>query len=268
MRENHPRYDFRIDSFTCDVFWESYSIDYTLYKGIKGLDFFASNILFIPPIKDLVQHWYPAVPYPTQVVKTLQDTRLWVLMLEGNFVVTPCDEWAGEVKVIPYNYLKECRLEGQEITVFFVTKEEFRRYIKEIGNINIQEKRCIFFSKLGRESIIYKLFEEKILNTSYLSEYQLEAIRRTRLENKCVVPISIKRYHQRLKKIQDLWRINQKDWGMKKEYLNNEIELAFKYKNNVLDDLAIMGIAFEGMRDKLGRLYDDIIELEDLLKFI
>jgi hypothetical protein len=255
MREDYPRYDFILDYKSSYAVSDNYYVNKNLAVGIKELAFFASTILFMPKIEDIHTNWYPEIPLPEDNVKlnTKQDVRKWILMAEGNFVVMPADELSGKEKVIPYEHLKPLRWkEDDMIVIFFVSKKDFKEYIRIVNLIGKREKRSIHFSVLQKYPKMYNFIKEKIVESSYLTENQLQDIRRTRLDNGSVVPKSLIEYWERLKK---------ETFLMNKSLLEIQ-ESILGLKEDLLDDLAVEGLIFQDIEKKDEALYKVIINLE------
>lgn len=191
-----PRYDFRIGYVK-----EADQGDYTkkLAKGIFTLllNHFV-DIRFIPRIEN-IDNLIDEYSYDDTTTQGVQMACLF----ESKYVVTPSDANEGKNRIISKTVLAKqfnVALEdiASEIIVFYVSVKTYKKYIREVRNIfytdkygdstNIFYRQNAFMEDLKKEYKLAVFLENRIINSSYFSDYELAFLERQRDKEGNVIP--------------------------------------------------------------------------------
>lgn len=166
-----------------------------IFKLTLGLHF--PEVLFLPKIDAIQESWPPYVAYHS--LASVQDICI-ELMLASDYIVTPCNEWAGTVKILQPEDKKpdpdnaELIYSNKSI-VFFITEQDYEIYrqeAKEIAALNDLEEiiqyETVSYTRtedLERCMIIPVFIKEQVI--PYFSDRDLYEISRKRDENGTIV---------------------------------------------------------------------------------
>lgn len=104
-----------------------------IFKLTLGRHF--PEILFLPKIENIHKFWPPNIDY--QSIQSTEDICI-SLILGGPYIVMPCNEWSGEVKIIDMEVKNPTSHDTDYIyksTVFFITEREYETYYQEAKKI-------------------------------------------------------------------------------------------------------------------------------------
>jgi len=192
-----PRYDFRIGYVK-----EADQGDYTkkLAKGIFTLllNHFV-DVRFIPNIENIDDQ----IEEYSYDDTTIQGVRM-ACLFESKYVVTPSDTNDGKntiisKAVIAKQYGVAIENIASEIIVFYVSVRTYKKYIREVMNIfytdkygdytNIFYRQNAFMEDLKKEYELPVFLENRIINSSYFSDYELAFLERQRDKEGNVIPM-------------------------------------------------------------------------------
>ncbi|WP_294223245.1 hypothetical protein [uncultured Chryseobacterium sp.] len=106
-----------------------------IFKLTLGLHF--PEILFLERIENVSTSWPPYIDY--RMIESAEDIRK-ALLLEKSYIVLPCNEWAGQVKILepenknPISSDPETYY-GYKSVIFFITEQEYETYKQEAKKI-------------------------------------------------------------------------------------------------------------------------------------
>ncbi len=192
-----PRYDFRI-GYAREADQGDYAKN--LSKGVFTLflNHFV-DVRFIPHIEN-IEELIEAYSYDDT---TTQGVRM-ACLFESKYVVTPSDANEGKNRIISKAVIAKqfnVAIEdiASEIIVFYVSIRTYKKYIREIRNIfftdkygdtyNVFYRQNAFIEDLKREYKLAVFLENRIINSSYLSDDELVYLKRQRDKEGNVVPM-------------------------------------------------------------------------------
>ena len=195
-------FNYSMDYFdaTCEdsgiLFYYAKDFGYEKIKDIFGisLGWGGVAIIFLPKIENVQIFWPPIANYDLHE----QAEDIYKAMLYGeSYIVIPCNEWAGQVKILEPNIKNSLIQSEKEIifkyksSVFFISDEEYEIYkqeAKEIQELNTleEEKEYLIISHTRTEDLEKRMkipvfIKEKIIPC--FDKHDLHAIERARDEN-------------------------------------------------------------------------------------
>ncbi|MEL6561546.1 MAG: hypothetical protein AAFQ94_25380 [Bacteroidota bacterium] len=143
---------------------------------------------FIP----VISKWPPV--YPENDL-TQQNVRAEILFHE-RYVITPNDDLVGENYILDSNYLIEqldlsVETIDSKVVIYFVSIQKFKKYSVEANRLWNEIERIggdTSFEKMKGQFEVVRFIDEKIINSPYLTDRELNAIGRMRDAEGNMVP--------------------------------------------------------------------------------
>jgi len=187
MESIGPQFNYRLRltrEYTADYF----SVPVENIKIIM-LDIHATAINFIPKIH--FEEWPPLAPLNEAGIQSKNDVlKVFLMAFARGFIITPCEKWAGEARVLKYDHLQQYRSIEKDIVVFFLMEEEYHQFEEQaisIGNRKENGESCLVYDLQNDGFKIAFFIENKIVNSPFLTDYELLHICRKRDEKGNIV---------------------------------------------------------------------------------
>ncbi|WP_223599595.1 hypothetical protein [Chryseobacterium sp. GVT01B] len=156
------------------------------------------EIVFLPKIENIENFWPPIANY--NLNQQAEDIYKAILYGES-YVVMPCNEWAGQVKILEPDIKNSLIQSKKEMIfkykslIFFISEQEYEIYkqeAKEIQELNTleEEKDYLIISHTRTEDLEKRMkipvfIKEKIIPC--FDEHDLHSIERIRDENDNII---------------------------------------------------------------------------------
>ncbi|BAP32496.1 glutamate synthase (NADH) large subunit [Chryseobacterium sp. StRB126] len=156
------------------------------------------QIFFLPKTENVQDFWSPIANYDLN--QQAEDIYKEILFLES-YIVIPCNEWAGQVKIIEPDIKNSLIQPKKEMIfksksfIFFISEQEYEIYkqeVKEIQELNTleEEKEYLIISHTRTEDLEKRMkipvfIKEKIIPC--FDKHDLHSIERIKDENDNIV---------------------------------------------------------------------------------
>jgi hypothetical protein len=185
-------YELSLSDYEDNLFYNPGTTEDILTVSLNNR--FGIHVNFIPQIKGIENQWPFDYEYD---LDSVEGTRKEIL-LESKYVVMDSEKYKQTEKILYKKDLAEMYKVSEdkinhEIVVFFVSKKEFDFYYKELNEMFYFEGSIInlFTEDLEKKYELPKFIKNRIVNSPYLSDSDLNILKRERDTNGNVVAIKI-----------------------------------------------------------------------------